>query len=88
MSNLIKLIEPQTDVCLYSTESFEDAYAKALEFEKLGIEVKVVSPSAPESVARMMGAGQEDLDILKEILAQEIDDHDKDDSCCHSSKKC
>jgi hypothetical protein len=88
MSNLIKLVEPQTDVCLYSTESFEDAYAKALEFENLGIEVKVLSPSAPESVARMMGASSEDLDILKEILAQEVDSHEEDDSCCHSSKKC
>jgi hypothetical protein len=73
MSNLIKLIEPNSGECLFETNDFESAYQKALELEQMGIEIKVVSPSAPASLAALLGASSDDLEILKTIIDSEID---------------
>ena len=79
MSNTIKLIEPTSGICMFESEDSEKAYAKARELEEMGIEIKVISPSAPESLATLLGADKDDLEVLKTIIDAEIESHN---TCC------
>ncbi len=77
MSSLIKVIEIQESQVLFSCpiEESEKAFLKAREFEDMGIEVKIEYPSSSETLLKALGASEEEIDLLKKEIVNEIDSH-------------
>lgn len=77
MSSLIKIIEIQESHVLFSCpiETPELAFSKAREFEDMGIEVKIEYPSSSETLLNAHGASEEEINLLKKEIINEIDSH-------------
>ncbi len=59
----------------------EEAYAFAVNMEEMEIEVDIRTPGLTESLAMELGAGEEDLELLKGDMGHEIAEHPVE-SCC------
>lgn len=59
----------------------DQAYEYAEQMELMDIEVRIVSPSLPQTLAETLGAKQEELAILQQELEEEIDDHIPNNGC-------
>ena len=78
-----KVIEKNSGETLFecSVDDIDKAYQYALEMEEIGLDIEVVSPSAPETLAKVLGASDQELQKLQTVLKEEIEDHEPD-SCC------
>lgn len=78
---LIKVIDSEDQVLFECGLEEEDkAFDFARQMEEIGIEVKISSPSLPETLIISLGATQKDKDILRKELVEEIEEHDS--GCC------
>lgn len=83
MSNkLFEIRDSLSQQVLYSgdLENIDLIYKKASEYEDMGLDIEIVSPGISEQLARELGASEEDLEKLREVISHEIDSHD--DTCC------
>jgi hypothetical protein len=88
MSNAkVKVIEIHSGECLYETDltQIESAYVFAKEMEEHGIEVRLDSPSLPETLGISLGATSDQQAALRQELNDEIDSHDSACSSCVTS---
>ena len=90
MASKVKVIEEQSQTVLFECdlEKIEDAYRYAVELEGMGIDVKILSPSLPESLGESLGMSSFELNRLKIELEEEIDSHGQpcgSDSCAYKS---
>lgn len=78
MAKDVKVIEINSNEVLFSCDisSIDDAYNYAEKMESMGLDVKIVSPSCPETLATSLGATNESLNDLKEMIDEEIKSHD------------
>ncbi len=78
MSKAIQVVEVISNSILkeFKIDKFEDAFQFAKEMEKLGLEIKINSPSLPETLAIGLGASQEDITYLREVIEEEMKSHD------------
>jgi len=77
----IKVIEVMSGEVLqsFSLSQQDDAYTYATQMEQLGLDVKITSPSLPETLAISLGKKNQDIQNLREEIEQEIDSHQ---NCC------
>lgn len=78
---------------LYKTKLFEcelekseEAYAYAQKMEGLGLDVQLIFPSTPESLAVALGENDETCSQIREEIEHEIEAHNDDfreGSCCY-----
>lgn len=78
---IVKIIEITEEQVLhsYTMNELEKAYEQAAKLEEMGIEVKVIAPSAPETLAMALGSSEDELNELKESINHEISEHDLED---------
>lgn len=80
----VKVVDEQDQVLFEcSTGEAEKAWTYARQMEELGIEVRLVSPSLPETLAKVLGGTDEELATLRHELDEEIDSHI---GCCNDHK--
>ncbi|MGB0455232.1 MAG: hypothetical protein ACPGJV_16105 [Bacteriovoracaceae bacterium] len=73
----IRIIATATNEVLKSFEvtEVEKAYRYALEMEKMGIEVSFDAPSINLTLGKSLGMTEDELEILKKVMVEEIDSH-------------
>ncbi len=78
MSGKVKVIDILSEETLFQCEinEIEKAYAYAEQMEEIGLDIKITAPSAPETLARSLGASEENIHHLVDEIHQEIKDHD------------
>lgn len=81
-SSLVQVIEENTNEVLFECElsESESAFEYAASMDKMGISVKVVSPTITESLCDTLGIERDERDEFEESVLAEIEDHDG--SCC------
>ena len=84
MAQDVKLIDQMTGTELFSCKisEIEQAYTKAQEYEEMGLDVKLVAPSIPETLIRSLGAGEKDIESLNSVLEEEIASHIEEEVGC------
>ncbi|MAE58592.1 MAG: hypothetical protein CME69_06905 [Halobacteriovorax sp.] len=84
MAQDVKLIDQMTGTELFSCDisEIEKAYAKAEEYEEMGLDVKLVAPSIPETLIKSLGAGESDINKLNETITEEIASHIEEEVGC------
>ena len=82
MTAKIKIIEKQTGDVLkeFEIHESEKAYLYAKEMEDFGLDVKLLSPGASETLIRSLGASDADTLELSNEFDHEIESHHG--SCC------
>lgn len=82
MSKQVQIIDKLSEQVLFKGSFFEieKAYKKAQEYEDLGLDIEVVVPGISEQLARELGANEDDLSKLREIIHHEVESHE--DTCC------
>jgi len=75
--SFIKVIHKETKETLFqcSYEESEKAYDFARQMEELGVDIEVLIPGAPVSLAQELGASQEHVQELKDFMEEEIKSH-------------
>ncbi|PIP90080.1 MAG: hypothetical protein COW01_09375 [Bdellovibrionales bacterium CG12_big_fil_rev_8_21_14_0_65_38_15] len=77
----VKVLDEQDQVLFQcSLQDAQKAWNYARDMEAIGIEVRIVSPSLPESLAKSLGVNEEDLATLRHELEDELDSHV---GCCN-----
>lgn len=85
MLNTVKIIDNQGQVLFHCPlEEMEKAHDYACQMEKMGIEVTLIAPSLPESLAASMGMTDDEAQVLRQSIIQEIEEHDT--GCCLTKK--
>lgn len=81
----VKIIETNENQTLFecSVEDIEFAYQKAKEYEAMGLEVKLISPTISQSLTYALGLNHDEQEEYEQSVIAEIDDHDG--SCCHDN---
>jgi len=81
MSGKVKVIEQSSQEVLFECEihEMEKAYNYAEQMEEMGLDIKIVSPSAPETLARALGSSEEQIAGLKKQIDSEIESHNIED---------
>ena len=75
-SDNIVILGPENEVLAeYPSGQIEEAYGCCLEFEEMGIEVKMRIPSLPEELARALGGTTADCQKIRTELLEEISHH-------------
>ena len=64
----------------------EEAHKFASQMEEYGINIRISSPSLPETLARSLGRDDSEIDLLKRELEEEITSH-HDECCSHNESK-
>lgn len=84
MSSTIKIFEKDSMILLFECglDDIELAYKKAEEFENFGIDVLLRSPSLPETLIRTLGADDQCVKELNDMLDDEIRSHIEEDAGC------
>lgn len=59
----------------YSLEDRDRAFEYAQTLEEMGLDISIVEPSLPESLILSLGANDQDTEILRREIDQEIDEH-------------
>lgn len=78
----IKLLDSESQVLYeFPMEEAEAAYAKAHELEQMHIEVTLVSPSLPETLANTLGMSESDKEKLRSEIDDEIESHIEKPTC-------
>lgn len=81
MKNLIRVLDSEDQVLFEcSLEEEEKAYKFATQMEELGVEVRVSTPSAPETLATSLGMTHTEADDFRKSIIEEIEEHDT--GCC------
>ncbi len=62
----------------FNFENRDAAFDLACQLEEMGIEVKIVEPSLPETLIASLGASPSDKQTLKREIENEIDDHNEE----------
>tara|TARA_R110000868_G_scaffold16687_5_gene74183 strand:- start:1908 stop:2177 length:270 start_codon:yes stop_codon:yes gene_type:complete len=79
----VKVLDEQEQILFECPmEQADRAWEYARQMDEMGIAVKISAPSLPESLAKVLGSGEEELANLRFELDQEIDSHI---GCCNSS---
>ena len=67
---IVKVIEIQEGKVLFecNMEEIQLAYDQAAVFEEMGLDIEVLAPSAPETLAMALGSSKEDLEHLKDSI--------------------
>ena len=83
MAHQIEIVEKSTGEVLnrFELEAEEKAFAQATYYEEMGMDVEIKRPSIAESLARSLGADQEDTETLRRELEEEILSHDSSCIC-------
>jgi uncharacterized cupredoxin-like copper-binding protein len=83
MSN-IKVIEVNSGELLkeFAIEEQDEAYQYATQMEQMGLDVKVQSPSLPETLADSLGSNKEEIEEMGREIEDEISSHI---TCCDLS---
>lgn len=78
MAQTVKVIEITSGEVLFSCtmEQRDKAYDYAEQMEAMGIDVRIDSPSCPETLATALSASKESIDSLKKAIDDEIKSHD------------
>ena len=72
----IVILGPENEeLAQYPSEQLEAAYKRCLEFEEMGIAVKMRVPSLPEGLARALGGTSADCQKIRTELLEEISHH-------------
>ena len=74
---VIDKLEGQT-ILECPVEEQDKAFEYAKQMEELGLDVKIDSPSVPESLARVLGAREQEIQNLRHEIDKEIDSHSPD----------
>jgi hypothetical protein len=62
-------------------EQSETAYARAAEYEEMGLDVQVINPTLSQTLTSSLGLNLEEVRKYEESLTEEIENHDEG-SCC------
>lgn len=82
MKNTMRVIDSENQTLFECPiEDQEKAFSYAKQMEELGIEVKIVSPSLPQTLVNSLGMSEENQKIFDESIDHEIDDHEG--GCCN-----
>ena len=78
MNNLVQIIDINTENVLFEcpVKDIEQAYKQAHNFEEMGLEVLIQSPSITETLAHSLGKTGSELEEYNESVRREMDDHD------------
>lgn len=77
----VKVLDEQDQILFEcAVEEADKAWDYARQMEEIGIAVKLVSPSLPESLAKILGGNESELEKLRHELDEEIDSHI---GCCN-----
>ena len=78
MNNMVQIIDKNTQNVIFEcpVESIDQAYKQALSFEKMGLEVEIISPSITDTLAHSLGKSGRELEEYHKSVAHEMDDHD------------
>lgn len=84
MSNQVRVIDTISETILFETsiENLAAAYSFATQMEAEGLDIKIIAPGLAETLIRSLGANQNEVDVFKEGLVKEIEDHDDSDMGC------
>ena len=86
MSSVVKIIHIDSEEVLFTCtlDEVEKAYRMFDEYEKMGLEVKLIVPSTPETLIDQLSVTDEEKEVYRKSLHDEIDSHNEDDdSCCY-----
>ena len=90
MEKLVQVREIQEKTVLFECliTQIEQAYRYASEMEEMGVEVEILAPSLPESLAIELGANKEGIKKLRSEIGEEIASHiDEGCSLCLDDPK-
>lgn len=78
----VKIVEKMSQTVLFECplSDIELAYKKALEYEDMGIDTEILSPSLTESLIRSLGATAEDIQQYKD--SEEFEESLHEDMGC------
>ncbi len=84
MARDVKLIDNISGTELFSCDikDIDQAYTKAQEYEEMGLDIKLVAPSIPETLIKSLGANKADIDKLNIVLDEEIASHIEEEVGC------
>ena len=76
--NLVQILDKETENILFECpiESIEQAYEQARNFEQMGLDVQIKTPSITQTLAHSLGKTGPELDKYNESVQHEMDDHD------------
>lgn len=75
----VKIIENNSKEILFETtqKNIDLAYKKVIEFEEMGLDVDIITPSVSQSLIMSLGASEKDVDELRKSELAEIESHNK-----------
>ncbi len=95
MNTQVQIIDKESGQVLYSTTltELETAYQKAKDFEAMGLDIELVTPSLTVSLISTLGATESEILEYKESLESELASHNENFgdefgcAICPSTKK-
>ncbi|GAB4010425.1 MAG: hypothetical protein Fur0010_03080 [Bdellovibrio sp.] len=82
MKNTIRVVDSDSQVLFECPiEESDRAYNFAREMEEMGVEVKLLSPSLPQTLVNSLGMKEEDQEQFIASVDYEIEDHEV--GCCN-----
>lgn len=77
----VKVIDKSSGEILFgcSLEESQKAFDFAVEMEKIGVDIEIVSQSLNETLGRSLGLNEEQIQELNQVMEDEIDSHN---DCC------
>jgi hypothetical protein len=77
MSRTVKVIDNISQTVLFECDitEIDRAYAHATKYEEMGLDINVVAPSLPETLATSLGQSPEQIAKLTKEMDEEIEDH-------------
>lgn len=60
-----------------SFKNMDKIYQKASEYEEMGLDTKITSPSVSQTLIMSLGASEKDVEELKQAELDEIDEHNQ-----------
>lgn len=78
----VKVIDHHSEEVLFECdiETIESAFQYAAQMEKMGIDVRILSPTITETLCDSLGIEHDEREEYEQSVVAEIDDHDG--SCC------
>lgn len=82
MKNTFRVVDQDSQVLFEcSIEEADKAYKYASEMEKMGIKVKLLSPSLPQTLVNSLGMPEDNEKDFNASIDYEIEDHEV--GCCN-----
>lgn len=70
----------------FDLDQMDAAYALAASLEEMGLDIHIHNPSISDTLSHSLGLSEEEIQVYKDSIDEEIQDHDDyGGSCCFKS---